>query len=169
MQAELKALVDACRSTGVYFFYGISPGLDISYSSKQDIRDLKAKLDEIKSLGCSAFALLWDDIDTTLPAEDRDAFDTLAQAHVEVTNDVYRHLGRPLFLTCPVEYCANRAFPSLIESEYLRTLGAGLEEAVGVFWTGAKVVPEFITKEEVRCFCANTRSSSQARTDIFFT
>ena len=28
------------------------------------------------------FQMLWDDIDTTLPPEDKEAFDTLADAHV---------------------------------------------------------------------------------------
>ena len=145
----MKSLIDACKSKGVHFFYGISPGLDISYSSPRDLRQLKTKLDEIKSLGCSAFALLWDDIDTTLPQDDRGAFRTLAQAHVKVTNEVFEHLGRPLFLTCPVEYCANRADPSLKDSEYLNTLGRGLDKDIKIFWTGSKVVPEFITKDEM--------------------
>lgn len=48
-----------------------------------------------------------------------------------------------------MEYCANRAFPSLDESEYLRTMGRGLSSDIGVFWTGSKVVSETITKEEV--------------------
>lgn len=59
-------------------------------------------------MGCDAFALLWDDIDTTLPPEDRHAFESLGHAHVKVTNEVFEHLGRPKFITCPVEYAANR-------------------------------------------------------------
>ncbi len=69
---------------------------------------------------------------------------------MKVTNEVYEHLGRPLFLTCPVEYAANRAFPSVAESQYLRALGDGLEADIGIFWTGSKVVAETITKQEVK-------------------
>ncbi len=47
-QSELKALIKACKEKGVNFFYGISPGLDMSYSSAEDIRDLKNKLDEVR-------------------------------------------------------------------------------------------------------------------------
>ncbi len=49
------------------------------------------KIAQIKSLGCSAFALLWDDIDTTLPQEDREQFQTLAQAHVKVNDSTLEH------------------------------------------------------------------------------
>ncbi len=46
-KAELKVLIDACGDGGVKFFYGISPGLDITYSSDGDVAELKAKLDEV--------------------------------------------------------------------------------------------------------------------------
>ena len=46
----------------------------MGYSNPKDVADLKAKCDDLRSLGCEAFALLWDDIDTTLPKEDREAF-----------------------------------------------------------------------------------------------
>ena len=69
-----RSLIKACKERGVAFYYGISPGLDMGYSSPKDVADLKAKCDDLRSLGCAAFALLWDDIDTTLPKEDREAF-----------------------------------------------------------------------------------------------
>ena len=111
--------------------------------------DLKNKLNSIKQLGCEAFALLWDDIDTSLPSEDRDVFKTLAQAQVKVTNEIFQYLEQPLFLTCPVEYAANRCDPNMVRSEYLNTLGSGLHPDIGMFWTGSKVVSENITKEEI--------------------
>ena len=90
-------------SLQVTFVYGISPGLDISYSQAKELELLKDKLDQLKNAGCKGFALLWDDIDTTLPIEDREAFDSLAEAQATVTNKVFIHLGQPLFLLCPVE------------------------------------------------------------------
>ncbi len=146
---ELKALLDACRDRGVQFFYGISPGLDMEYSSERDAADLRAKCDALRDLGCEAFALLWDDIDTTLPKADRGAFNTLAEAHAKVTNELFHHLGRPQFLTCPVEYCSNRANPCVAKSEYLGTLGSSLHPDIGVFWTGGKVVSETIGVDEL--------------------
>ena len=132
------------------FFSGISPGLDISYSQAKELDHLKEKLDQLKKVGCKGFALLWDDIDTTLPLEDREAFDSLADAHVAITNKVFTYLGRPTFLLCPVEYCSNRADPNVKKSDYLKTLGRNLEDEIKIFWTGSKVVSEIITCEELK-------------------
>ncbi len=170
--ARLRALIDGCVDAGVQFFYGVSPGLDISYSSAEDAADLHAKLKQVRrffkhsvriinscvsffvpqvaSLGCNCFAILWDDIDNTLPPEDKRSFSSLAAAHVAVTNAAHAALGAPSnFLTCPVEYCANRADPSVARSQYLDTLGKGLRPEIGIFWTGSRVVPETITKLEL--------------------
>ena len=142
-------MIDACKKKQIVFFYGISPGLDISYSNKDDLNDLNAKLEQVRSLGCEAFALLWDDIDTTLPLADRRTFKSLAEAHVKVTNSTFERLDRPNFLTCPVEYCASRADPNVADSEYLNDLGVGLDADIKIFWTGAKVVSEVIGKDEL--------------------
>ena len=57
-------------------------------------------------------------------------------------------LERPKFLFCPVEYCSNRASPSVRDSEYLRTIGKLLDPNIQMFWTGSKVVSETITAKE---------------------
>ena len=146
---HLKVLVDGCCENDVTFYYGISPGLDIVYSNPDDMVRLKAKLDQLVRIGCKGFAVLWDDIDTHLPLVDMKAFNTLADAHVKVCNEIYEHLKQPAFLTCPVEYCTTRAEPTVLTSPYLNTLGAGLHPNIGIFWTGSKVVSEHITKEEM--------------------
>ncbi len=48
-QAALKKLMDECQEKGAHFLYGISPGLDISYSSSADIAKLKSKLDDVRT------------------------------------------------------------------------------------------------------------------------
>ena len=146
----LKKLMSKCEETGVTFVYGISPGLDITYSKRKEIALLKAKLEQLKKLGCKGFALLWDDIDTNLPPEDEEAFETLADAQVSVSNEVHAHLGRPPFLLCPVEYCSSRAEPNVRKSSYLKTLGRDLDKDIKVFWTGSKVVSEHISVEEIK-------------------
>ena len=81
------------------------------------------------SLGCHAFALLFDDIETRLCAADQEVFISPAQAQVALTNKVYHALNRPeLFLFCPTEYCASRAVPNVNHSSYLATLGSDLDE-----------------------------------------
>ena len=41
---QLQILIDKCKENNVHFYYGISPGLDISYSDPNDITKLKAKV-----------------------------------------------------------------------------------------------------------------------------
>jgi len=165
---NLKILIDGCKENDVVFYYGISPGLDMTYSSADDLGRLKAKLDQLVGLGCRGFAVLWDDIDTHLRPGDSGAFNSLADAHVKICNQVYEHLKSSnscyfddtranWFLTCPVEYCANRAEPNVAQSHYLNTLGAGLDPEIGVFWTGRKVVSDVITKEEILALSAVLR------------
>ena len=55
----------------------------------------------MQKLGCTAFALLFDDIDPQLHGADLDAFSSFGDAQVEITNNVYKHLGCPSFLFCP--------------------------------------------------------------------
>ena len=61
----------------------------MTYSSAEDLARLKAKLDQLVSVGCRGFAVLWDDIDTHLRPADVGAFNTLADAHVKICNQVH--------------------------------------------------------------------------------
>ena len=86
----------------------------------------------VAELGVAGFGLLFDDIPPDLQHDaDREAFDTLADAHVAVANQVYERLERGTRLTvCPTVYSGIGAEP------YLAILGAGLEPGIDVFWTG---------------------------------
>lgn len=75
-------LITAAREHDVMFYYALSPGLDMSYSSPKEIQTLKRKLDQVSQFGCEAFALLFDDIDSELSKVDKEAFQTFANAQV---------------------------------------------------------------------------------------
>ena len=147
---DIKELIDSCQKNQITFFYGISPGLDIRYSDKTEITLLNNKVEQIRSLGCQGFAILWDDIEPELSEEDSKHFKSFSEAHCIVSNQMYHQLERPKFLFCPVEYCSNRALPNVRDSEYLQTIGKLLEPDIQVFWTGSKVVSETITGEECK-------------------
>ena len=122
----------------------------IRYSDKQEIQLLHDKAKQIKELGCEGFAILWDDIEPELSAEDAKHFTSFSDAHCKVSNALYEALDRPQFLFCPVEYCSSRSVPSVKESEYLQTIGKQLDRSIQVFWTGSMVVSEVITAKECR-------------------
>ena len=109
---------------------------------------MNSKVEQIHKLGCQGFAILWDDIEPDLSTEDAKHFKSFSEAHCIVSNQMYRALDSPQFLFCPVEYCSNRAIPSVRDSEYLQTIGRLLEPNIHVFWTGSKVVSENITAKE---------------------
>ncbi|MCH7613904.1 MAG: beta-N-acetylglucosaminidase domain-containing protein [Candidatus Marinimicrobia bacterium] len=68
------------------------PGLDILYSGEDDWNHLINKINQVLSLGCSQFAILFDDIPFELSIEDRSVFSSFAHAHV--TNRLYDTLQK---------------------------------------------------------------------------
>lgn len=52
---HLQGLISAAKATGIDFYYALSPGLDITYSSIKDVSALKRKLDQVSHFGCGKF------------------------------------------------------------------------------------------------------------------
>lgn len=146
---HLTGLITSARENGVMFYYALSPGLDITYSNPKDIAALKRKLEQVSQFGCSAFALLFDDIEPEMSEADKEVFQSFAHAQVSVTNEIFQHLNQPKFLVCPTQYCSARATPNVCNSEYLNTLGSKLAPEVDIMWTGDKVISRLVTKESI--------------------
>ncbi|XP_019868330.1 protein O-GlcNAcase isoform X2 [Aethina tumida] len=147
---HLTGLIQAAKDQNITFYYALSPGLDITYSSSKEITSLKRKLEQVSQFGCQAFALLFDDIEPEMSEADKEIFQSFAQAQVSVTNEIYQHLGQPKFLVCPTQYCSTRAVPNVPNSEYLNTLGSKLAQEIDIMWTGNKVISRLLTKENVQ-------------------
>ncbi|KYM99102.1 PREDICTED: protein O-GlcNAcase [Cyphomyrmex costatus] len=146
---HLTGLITAAREYGITFYYALSPGLDITYSSSKEVTALKRKLEQVSQFGCTAFALLFDDIEPEMSEADKEIFQSFAHAQVSVTNDIFQHLGQPRFLLCPTQYCATRAMPNVASSEYLNTLGSKLAQEIDIMWTGSKVISRLLTVESI--------------------
>ncbi|KAH7697821.1 hyaluronidase [Aphelenchoides avenae] len=101
-------------------------------------------------MGCPAFALLFDDIETAMNEQDRKHFPSFVMAQLTVSNTVYEYLDGPLFFFCPTEYCESRAVPTLDESAYLNTLGEKLNPNIHIMWTGPRVVSRLLTVDHIR-------------------
>jgi len=147
---QLSNLIRAAKENNVIFYYAISPGLDMVYSSSKEINFLKRKLEQVVQFGCEAFAILFDDIEPELSETDKEVFQSFAQAQVSVTNQIYEALNNPKFLFCPTEYCASRAIPNVKSSEYLNTIGSKLINDIDIMWTGSKVISKFITVQQLQ-------------------
>ncbi|XP_005181562.1 protein O-GlcNAcase [Musca domestica] len=147
---HLSGLISAAKEHGITFYYALSPGLDMTYSSQKELQTLKRKLDQVSQFGCEAFALLFDDIESELSKGDKEVFQTFANAQVSVTNEIFTHLGNPRFLFCPTQYCSSRAVPTVHDSEYLNTLGSKLNHDIDIMWTGDKVISKIISVESLQ-------------------
>lgn len=79
---HLTSLIAAADECGITFYYALSPGLDMAYSSTKDVSALKRKLEQASQLGCTAFALLFDDIDPEMSEADKEVFQSFAHAQV---------------------------------------------------------------------------------------
>lgn len=147
---HLTSLITASKECNIEFYYALSPGLDISYSSSKEMAVLKRKLEQVAQFGCNSFALLFDDIEPEMSESDKEAFQSFAQAQVSVTNEIYEHLNQPKgFLFCPTQYCASRAVPDVKNSEYLNTIGSKLAFGIDIMWTGPKVISRYISVSSI--------------------
>jgi protein O-GlcNAcase / histone acetyltransferase len=146
--------INACRERKLRFIYGLGPGLDIRYSSETDLEHLRVRIQEISALGCSDFALLFDDIPDQIDAADAERFGSFASAQCHVTNSLFRWSRDQgvscRFLFCPTPYCGRMAERKLGGGHYLDTIGRQLAPEIDVFWTGPEIISREITVPHIR-------------------
>jgi len=153
---QLSILIESCKQHKIRFVYSVGPGLDIKYSDRSEIDHLTKKLLQVFDLGCTDFAILFDDISNELQEADKKVFNSFAEAQCHVTNAAYLGLreklgtsfGRLFF--CPTEYCGRIAKPNVLESEYLNTIGKKLNPSIDFFWTGPEIISTFISVESIK-------------------
>ncbi len=150
---ELRALIAACRDAGVRFIHALAPGLDPAFSTAEGHAALARKAGQLMTLGARHFAVLFDDIIPSpasglLGATEHDADPQVAFAHFLLQEQRRRDPGARL-LFCPTPYCGRMA-GDVADSRYLRHLGAHLDPAIDVMWTGPEIVSETITPDDVR-------------------
>lgn len=149
-QKQLGELARTAQHEFVDFCFAISPGLTMAYSSDHDFEVLTNKLASVGKLGVSCFALFLDDVPQDMQdPQDKAQFKTLAQAHIYLTNKLYKHLKE--------QSAANRLVltPTTYTNEwgnrdYIKELGAGVDPNVPIVWTGPKVFSPAITAEQTR-------------------
>ncbi len=132
--AELQAFSAFCRAAGVRFGVGLSP-YEIYRDFGPAAKDaLAAKLAQLDALGLDDLAILFDDMRGDLP--------DLAANQVEIVHWIAERTTARRVIVCPSYYTddsiLDRVFGQRPEN-YLEDLGAGLDPAIEVFWTGEEV------------------------------
>ena len=150
---EFADLIESGVRVGVKVGFAVSPGHSIRYASAEDRRALVEKFQVFRGLGSDFITLALDDVPSSLVhEEDRQAFATLAEAHVALALEVHAALGpEVVFCVVPTDYLG------VEPSDYLETLGAGLDPNVEVAWTGRTVISPSVTCEEAAQRAATLR------------
>ncbi|HEY5070422.1 MAG TPA: beta-N-acetylglucosaminidase domain-containing protein [Caulobacteraceae bacterium] len=133
MQA-LARLSAHCRSHGVRFGVGLSP-FEIYRAFDDEAKvALARKLAALDQLGLDDLAILFDDMRGDLPA--------LAATQVEIVHWAAQRTAASRVIVCPTYYSddptLDRAYGDR-PAGYLEELGAALDPAVEIFWTGEEV------------------------------
>jgi protein O-GlcNAcase/histone acetyltransferase len=151
--ALFRELVEACRQHGLNFIYGLSPGLDISFSEAAEGDRIKRRFAQLRELGVVDFALLFDDLPGRMNGEDRRAFASLAAAQCDVTNEIFgwarEQSPHARFLFCPTPYCDRMDRAQHGGAAYLDEIGRRLNREIDVLWTGPEIVSETIPVESI--------------------
>lgn len=141
--ADLASLADfaaVCRGTGVRFGAGLSPYelyRDFDTPSKEA---LAAKLDQLVSLGLDDLGVFFDDMRGDLPG--------LAAAQVEIVHWIAERVPDVRLIVCPSYYTDDPVLDRVFGQRppnYLEDLGAGLDSAIHLMWTGEEVCSLQIT------------------------
>jgi protein O-GlcNAcase / histone acetyltransferase len=152
--AVLQELIERCTSRGLRFIYALGPGLDIRYSQETDLDYLGKRFEQMLSLGCNDFALLFDDIPDRMQEEALRRWGSLASAQAHVANAMLawtrQRAPGGCFLFCPTPYCGRMAERKHGGEGYLATIGRELAPEIDVFWTGPEIISESISVEHVQ-------------------
>lgn len=152
---QIEQLIGHAQSLGLAFYYCLSPGLSMEYSSNSNLLKLLEKYRKMYHTGVRHFGLLFDDIPMTLLYDrDREQFSDLAEAHASVSKRVWEHLrdwsDECRLVVCPTQY------HGLGREPYITYLGKHLPVEIELFWTGRFVCSPHLTEGDAQRFWQST-------------
>ena len=144
---ELKKLFTLAQENYMSFHWAVGPGLTYKYTSENDFNLLIEKIKSIYHIGVKDFGLLLDDIPWEFQyEEDKEAFDSIVDAHIFLVNKTYealKKLDASITLTvCPTQYSGDS------NAYYISKFGSGIPADVDLFWTGAEICSRVLTVRE---------------------
>ena len=131
---SLAAFAQVCHETGVRFGVGLSP-YELFLGFDGPAKDaLAAKLAQLHSLGLSDLGIFFDDMRGDLPE--------LAERQVEIVHWIAGRTTADRLIVCPSYYTDDPVLDRVFgqrPANYLEDLGAGLDPAIQLMWTGEEV------------------------------
>lgn len=138
--AALSAFSAYCRERSMRFGIGLSPFEIFNRFDEAARTKLARKLDWLDELGIDDLAILFDDMQSDIPG--------LAAVQADIVHWVRARSGADRLLMCPSYYSDDPVLDRVFGTRppaYLENLGALLDPAIEVFWTGAEVCAREIT------------------------
>ena len=147
---ELEALEKLflyAKENELDFHWTIGPGLTYHYTSDEDFSLLINKIKSIYAIGVKNFGLLLDDIPWDFQYEDdKEAYDSIVDAHIALVNKTYnalKEIDSSIALTvCPTQYSGDE------NGYYISKFGKGIPSDVSLFWTGEEICSRVLTVRE---------------------
>ena len=131
---QLAALCAGYRQCGVKFGIGLTP-FELHHDYSGAVReDLRTKVRQLNSIGIDILCVLFDDMHGAVPQ--------LAQLQARAMLDVSGWTTAQSLIFCPTYYSDDPMLARVFGPppvRYLEELGAALDPAVNIFWTGEKV------------------------------
>ncbi|MBV9788811.1 MAG: beta-N-acetylglucosaminidase domain-containing protein [Chloroflexi bacterium] len=151
---QFAQTVTIAHAAGVTFCYAISP---IDYDPARDFVALTGKLHSLYACGVRAFSLLVDDIACTAHrATDCAICQEGSNLHAQVCNQLLAWL-HTLDPECSLSMCPTYYHGSAPFGSYLHDLGAQLDPAIAVFYTGPEICSPTISAEQASTFAEPMR------------
>lgn len=142
---SVASFANRCREQGVRFGIGLSPFEVFNNFDDRARESLARKLALFDRLGVQELAILFDDMRSGIP--------DLAPRQVEIAHWIKARTGASRMTICPTYYSTDpvldRVFGQRPE-QYLEALGAELDPAIQVFWTGEEVCSREISPGHLR-------------------
>lgn len=146
---HLSEVVRASRRNFVDFIYAISPGRSVTYSSDKDFDALVQKTEQLRSIGVTRFAIMFDDAVDQLkqPADRRKWGGDLAAAQAFLVNRYNAYLKKKepnhRLVMIPTEHSVDAPTP------YTESIAKKMDADVLVYWTGRDVIASRIGSHEL--------------------
>lgn len=149
--SALRELTHRARSAGVSVWYGLSPGLSMRYSSREDAAGVRAKLSSARELGFGEVALFLDDIPGHLQhPSDQLTFPNLVTAQIGLVRELEEWLAPATLTVCPTQYWGRG------QEAYIATLGQAMAPSTNLFWTGRAICAAELDASDADVFLDST-------------
>ncbi|MGM0443437.1 MAG: beta-N-acetylglucosaminidase domain-containing protein [Fibrobacterota bacterium] len=146
---EMKATAEHAHAAGVKFIPALAPGISFDFTSDTDRAALLDRVADCFACGAQTFALLFDDIELSLPDSARQIYGNAARAQIQVLSLLQRHFPEKEFLFCPTVYSRQLNTGSEAK-EYLQIVSEELPPNTRMFWTGEQTVSPRIDRRSLQ-------------------